>query len=558
VEVEPTDRSMEEAAEFARAADFDGLIAVGGGSAIDTGKVVNLLTCHPAPLRDYLNRPVGRGVPVPGPLRPLIAVPTTAGTGSETTAVAVAHVVEQHVKAGISHRLLRPALGIVDPLNTLTAPPEVTAAAGVDILTHAIESYTTRPYDARPKHHPPDRPAYVGANPASDVWCEKAIEYVGRYLRRAVLNGLDLEARVHLALAANYAGIGFGNAGVHLPHALAYPIAGLVRDYAPAGYPTGHALVPHGMSVILTAPAAFRFTYATAPERHLRAAELMGVPVAALPPGERREALPQALVALMREVGLPNGLAGVGYTEGDVPALWRGRSCSRGSWRELRGPSARGSGRGPAGLDALLVSRSGDGWRLGGPAGVAADDVAAGAGVGRLAVDGEAVAGAGGLAPGPLPLQPAQAGRVLPGPQVPVSAPLRDQLAEAALLLDHEGVRVHHRERPLRLAPAPEEVADQPVPLRQLLHGVQRAYAGDPPELPELDPGQARDGALVEPHGHLEAALRGGLEEPLAVVAAPARGDHVDEGAGVEAERISGRGRHRRRSRVSRPRRPAA
>lgn len=324
VEVEPTDRSMEEAAEFARAADFDGLIAVGGGSAIDTGKVVNLLTCHPAPLLDYLNRPVGRGVPVPGPLRPLIAVPTTAGTGSETTAVAVAHVVEQHVKAGISHRLLRPALGIVDPLNTLTAPPEVTAAAGVDILTHAIESYTTRPYDARPKHHPPDRPAYVGANPASDVWCEKAIEYVGRYLRRAVLNGLDLEARVHLALAANYAGIGFGNAGVHLPHALAYPIAGLVRDYAPAGYPTGHALVPHGMSVILTAPAAFRFTYATAPERHLRAAELMGVPVAALPQGERREALPQALVALMREVGLPNGLASVGYTEGDVPALVEG------------------------------------------------------------------------------------------------------------------------------------------------------------------------------------------------------------------------------------------
>jgi len=324
VEVEPTDRSMEDAAAYARTKDFDGLVAVGGGSALDTCKAVNLLTCYPAPLLDYINKPVGKGAPVPGPLKPLIAVPTTAGTGSETTAVAVTHVVEQNVKAGVSHRLLRPALGVVDPLNTLTAPPEVTAAAGADILTHAIESYTPRPYNARAKHPPPDRPAYIGANPASDIWCEKAIEYVGRYLRRAVLNGMDLEARVHLALAANYAGIGFGNAGVHVPHAVAYPIAGLVRDYVPAGYRTRHPLVPHGMSVILTAPAAFRFTYATAPERHLRAAELLGVPVAELTETERREALPRALVSLMREVGIPSGLGAIGYSEADVPALIEG------------------------------------------------------------------------------------------------------------------------------------------------------------------------------------------------------------------------------------------
>jgi alcohol dehydrogenase class IV len=186
VEIEPTDRSMEEAAEYARQRELDGFIAVGGGSALDTCKAVNLLTTYPAPLLDYINQPVGKGRPVPGPLKPLIAVPTTAGTGSETTAVAVTHVLAHHVKAGVSHRLLRPALGIVDPLNTLTAPPEVTAAAGCDILTHAIESYTTRPYNARAKHHPPDRPAYIGANPASDIWCEKAIEYVGKYLRRGV------------------------------------------------------------------------------------------------------------------------------------------------------------------------------------------------------------------------------------------------------------------------------------------------------------------------------------------------------------------------------------
>jgi hydroxyacid-oxoacid transhydrogenase len=321
VEAEPTDRSMEEAAAVTRGTEVDGYIAVGGGSTIDTCKAVNLLTRYPAPLLDYINKPVGKGVPVPGSLRPLIAVPTTAGTGSETTAVAVTHVVDQNVKAGVSHRLLRPALGVVDPLNTLTVPPEVTAAAGADILTHAIESYTTRPYNARPKHHPPDRPAYIGANPASDVWCEKAIEYVGRYLRRAVLNGSDLDARVHLALAANYAGIGFGNAGVHIPHAVAYPIAGLVRDYVPAGYRTRHPLIPHGMSVILTAPSVFRFTYPTAPERHLHAAELMGYPVAGLSDVERRQALPQALMALMRDVGIPNGLSAVGYRESDVAAL---------------------------------------------------------------------------------------------------------------------------------------------------------------------------------------------------------------------------------------------
>ena len=323
-EIEPTDRSMEDAAEYARSKEFDALIAVGGGSVIDTCKAANLLACYPAPILDYINKPVGKGAPVPGPLKPLIAVPTTAGTGSETTAAAITHVVDQHLKAGISHRLLRPALGLVDPLNTLTTPPEVTAAAGCDILTHAIESYTTRPYNARPKHHPPDRPVYIGANPASDVWCEKAMEYVARYLRRAVLNGLDLEARTHLALAANYAGVGFGNAGVHIPHAAAYPIAGLVRDYVPAGYRTRHPLVPHGMSVILTAPAAFRFTYATAPERHLRAAELMGAPVDRLSEAERREALPQALIGLMRDVGIPNGLCAIGYSGQDIAALVEG------------------------------------------------------------------------------------------------------------------------------------------------------------------------------------------------------------------------------------------
>jgi len=321
VRIEPTDRSVEEAVRFAGAGGFDGFVAVGGGSAIDTAKAVNVLTSYPAPLLDYINPPIGRGVAVPGPLRPLIAGPTTAGTGSETTAVAVVHLTGLRVKAGISHRWLRPSLGVVDPLNTLTAPPEVTAAAGADVLTHALESYTTRRYDARPKHHPAERPIYIGANPISDLWSEKAIEYVGRYLRRAVLNGQDLEARWHLALAATYAGIGFGTAGVHIPHACAYPIAGLVQRYVPAGYRTEEPLVPHGVSVIVTAPAAFRFTYPTSPERHLRAAELLGVRTRGLSSAERTEALPRGLVALARDVEVPNGLRALGYTEADIPTL---------------------------------------------------------------------------------------------------------------------------------------------------------------------------------------------------------------------------------------------
>lgn len=324
VHVEPTDSSLEAAVSFAQGRNFDGFISVGGGSSIDTAKVVNLLTTYPAPLLDYVNKPIGKGLPVPGPLKPHIAVPTTAGTGSETTAVAVLDILALRVKTGISHRYLRPSLGIVDPLNTLTCPPMVTAAAGLDVLTHAVESYTTRPYNARPKYNPAERPAYIGANPLSDIWCEKAIEYVGRYLRRAVMNGLDLEARTYMALAATIAGIGFGNAGVHIPHALAYPVAGMVRNYWPPDYHTEEPLVPHGISVVVTAPAAFRFTYPAAPERHLKAAALLGADVSGVAVADGAEVLPRALVGLMRDVGIPNGLSALGYGEADIPALVEG------------------------------------------------------------------------------------------------------------------------------------------------------------------------------------------------------------------------------------------
>ncbi len=323
--VEPTDASVRAAVSALEGEDYDGFVGVGGGSSIDTAKAISLLKAYPADLMHYINQPIGEGAPVPGPLRPLVAVPTTAGTGSECTAVCVVDLLHLKVKAGISHPYLRPWLAVVDPLNTVSMPPAVTAASGYDVLTHALESYTARPYDRRPRYTSPDeRPAYIGANPISDVWCERAISLIGQYFRRAVLNPHDLEARTAMSQAATFAGMGFGNAGVHIPHAIAYPIAGMVREYRPRGYAVDEAMVPHGESVIVTAPASFEFTYATAPERHLRAAELLGANLNGITPANGRDVLPALLVNMVKDTAGPTGVASFGYTETDIPGLVEG------------------------------------------------------------------------------------------------------------------------------------------------------------------------------------------------------------------------------------------
>jgi hydroxyacid-oxoacid transhydrogenase len=325
VQIEPTDRSFAAAIAAGREAEYDGFVALGGGSVIDTAKAVNLYTSHPAPLLDYINRPIGAGKPVPGPLKPLIAIPTTAGTGSEATPVIVLDLLDLKLKTGISHRFIRPSVAVIDPLNALSQPPFVTAASGCDVLCHALESYTSRPYNTRPRAaSPAERPAYIGANPIADIWCEQAIRYGGRYLRRAFTDGADLEARTYTMLAATFAGIGFGNAGVHIPHAMAYPVAGLVKQYHPPDFPGTEPIIPHGLSVIVNAPAAFRFTAPAWPERHARAAELLGVDTGAMTTAEAAGALADALVALMQDLRLPNGLAALGYTEADLPDLVAG------------------------------------------------------------------------------------------------------------------------------------------------------------------------------------------------------------------------------------------
>lgn len=325
VRVEPTDASFKEAIRFAREGEFEGYVAVGGGSSMDTAKAANLYATYPADFLAYVNQPVGQGHPVPGPLKPLLAIPTTTGTGSETTGVAIFDFLEIHAKTGIAHRSLRPVMGILDPNNTRTLPKMVAASTGFDILTHALESLTALPFNKRSApEHPKLRPAYQGANPISDVWASRSIEMVSQNIIRAVEDASDEEARGRMLLAATFAGVGFGNAGVHLPHGMSYPVSGMARDFVPDGYPADHPIIPHGMSVVLNAPAVFRFTAQSNPKLHLYAAGLMGEDISGATPEDAGELLAGAIVDLMRRTGMPNGLKAVGFGPEDVDQLVAG------------------------------------------------------------------------------------------------------------------------------------------------------------------------------------------------------------------------------------------
>lgn len=325
ISVEPTDRSFQDAAMCATEGEFDSYVAVGGGSTIDTAKAANLYATYPADFYEYVNAPIGRGQPVPGPLKPLIAIPTTAGTGSETTGVAIFDELERKAKTGIAHRYLKPTLGIVDSDNTRTMPAAVAASTGLDVLSHALESYTALPFDQRPKPETPlHRPAYQGSNPISDLWALHALELLAEFLPRAVADTSDDDARGSMLLAAAIAGIGFGNAGVHLPHGMSYPVAGMVKDFRPDGFDVDHPIVPHGMSVILNTPAVARFTAPACPERHLNAAAALSADVNGVDAADAGDVLANRVVELMRELGMPNGLSAVGYTTDDIPALVAG------------------------------------------------------------------------------------------------------------------------------------------------------------------------------------------------------------------------------------------
>lgn len=325
VSVEPTDASFRDAVRFAEQGEFDGFVAVGGGSVMDTAKAANLYDTYPADFLEYVNAPIGNGTPVPGSLKPLIAVPTTAGTGSETSGVAIFDMKEMRAKTGIANRALKPDMGLVDPENTRSMPGNVAAFSGFDVLCHGLESYTALPYTRREAAiDPAHRPAYQGSNPMSDVWAAKAIEIVSQNIRRAVNDAEDDDARANMCLAATAAGVGFGTAGVHLPHGMSYPVAGNARDFQPAGYPADKPIIPHGLSVILNAPAVFRYTASANPARHLEAARLMGADVAGADDEDAGEILADQIILLLQDLGMPNGLSGVGYDDSDIDAFVAG------------------------------------------------------------------------------------------------------------------------------------------------------------------------------------------------------------------------------------------
>lgn len=328
--VEPTDESMGQGVAFARDTEPDAFVSLGGGSAIDTAKLANLLSTHPGGLLDYVNAPLGAARPVPGPLKPHVACPTTSGTGSEVTGIAIFDLLSAHAKTGVSSPLLRPTEAIVDPRTTSTLPADVVASSGLDVLCHAVESLTARPFTSRLAPTPAtSRPASQGANPWSDLGARQAIELIGRHLRGAVTDPRDEEARHQMMWAATLAGIAFGNAGVHVPHAMAYAVAGRVRDYRPAGYPQDAPLVPHGFAVAVNAPAAFRALAPTAPFRYLEAARLLGGDTAGAGPAEAGDVLAETMADLMRDIGAPNGIGAVGYTLEDVPELVKGAAPQR-------------------------------------------------------------------------------------------------------------------------------------------------------------------------------------------------------------------------------------
>ncbi|MHA2471853.1 MAG: hydroxyacid-oxoacid transhydrogenase [Promethearchaeota archaeon] len=325
VRVEPTDESFKTAIKFAMKGNFDGFLGVGGGSSMDTAKIANLFSTHPAEFLDYVNKPIGKGLPVPGPLKPMIAIPTTAGTGSETTGVAIFDLVKMHAKTGIAHRTLRPIMGIVDPNNTRTVPKIATASCGFDVLCHAVESITAIPYNKRPAPESLDlRPAYQGANPISHLWASRAVEMVAKNIVSVVQDPSDDEARAEMILASTFAGIGFGNAGVHLAHGMSYPVSGMVKEYVPEGVKSDHPIIPHGMGVVLVSPAVFRFTASIDPELHLYVAQLMGVDTSGLEAKDAGDAIAERFIELMKATGIPNGLRAVGYGNSDIDEMVQG------------------------------------------------------------------------------------------------------------------------------------------------------------------------------------------------------------------------------------------
>jgi len=322
---EPSEKSMQKAIDFSKAKLYDCFIAVGGGSVIDTTKAAALYTSNPkAEFLDFVQAPFGKAMIPEQPMLPLIAIPTTAGTGSETTGVSIFDLPERECKAGIRLRCIKPMLAIIDPLNVRSMPRNVAVYSGFDVLCHALESYTAKPYTSRtPRPSRPDlRPVYQGSNPVSDVWVREALRIMREYFRRSINDPDDVDARTKMLMASSFAGMGFGNAGVHLCHGLSYPISSQGKRYTDKDYDSKKALIPHGLSVVCTAPADFIFTAPADPQRHMEASQLLG---SSLKVGDSAEKIGNTLAdqlrQFMQDFGVPNGLTQLGFDRSGVDKL---------------------------------------------------------------------------------------------------------------------------------------------------------------------------------------------------------------------------------------------
>ena len=315
--VEPTDASLRQAINAARdRGPWDAFVAVGGGSSIDTAKAVNLLTTNPGALLDYVNAPIGGGQAPTQPLKPLVAVPTTTGTGSESTTICVLDVLDRHVKTGISHARLRPTLAVVDPDLTTSQPPWSLPAQGwTSCATRWRVTPPGRTHRSRPRAPSNGFPTAARIRSQTCGRNEPFHSWPSHFVA-AVRNGDDARAGRTWRWRRPWRVWGSATPG-HIPHANAYPIAGRVREYRPSGYPHEEPLIPHGMAVALTAPAAFHDLRGL-PERHMRAARLLGGS------GDGPDLLPTVLRRIMDDVGIPAGLHEVGYTEADIPNLVEG------------------------------------------------------------------------------------------------------------------------------------------------------------------------------------------------------------------------------------------
>ena len=322
IRIEPDDDTVGMAAKFLQQGKFDGVVSVGGGSVIDSAKAALVYSRYRDDITAYFGPPAGPGKPIPGPISPHLACPTTSGTGSECTSVSVIRVNSLNTKFVIGSPYLLPQEALVDPSVCDTLPANAVASTGFDLLCHAIECYTAKAYTHWQKMDDPlARTMLQGANPWSDMAARRALEIVGQFLVRGVTDASDSEARDALMFGASLAGMAFGNCGTHLPHAMSYGVTHLMKDITTEGYQVASPFIPHGISVAVSAPSIFRYLADAQPDRHLQAAGFLGAKDLDVADNEAGEVVAEEIIQLMKATGVPNGIGGVGFGEGDVDSL---------------------------------------------------------------------------------------------------------------------------------------------------------------------------------------------------------------------------------------------